>query len=109
MLGSNNSVTTKRRSEVNGKNIYPSTNHLDGVECYIERASAEITSMFGDIPAFNQYLMICEEVVDIKVGDLVTDQQGRSFKVFANPHYDDNVDTPNHTEVLMDIGYKNDS
>lgn len=108
MIGSNNVVSTKRKTTTNGKKTYPATYTLEGVQCYIERASAEIAVMYGDIPAFKKYLMICEKVEDIVVGDLVIDSEGNEYTVYADQAFKNNVDVPNHTEVLMQLEYHED-
>lgn len=105
MIGFNNLVSTKRRTTTDGKDTYPSTFILQNIAVYLEQASAEKAAMLGDIPAHYLFTMITDGVVDIRVADLVIDQDANRYKVSGVNRLTGNLDVPNHLEVSLKIQY----
>lgn len=105
MIGFNNKISTKRRTTTNGKSTYPSTYTLTNVAVYLEQSAPEVVAMLGDIPAHYAFTMITDGVVDIRIGDLVIDQEANEYKVLGVNRLTGNMDTPNHIEVSMKIKY----
>jgi len=107
MMGQNNIISTKRRTTTNGKETYPDAYTIQGEGVYIEQASAEIASSYADIPAYYIYTLITDSILDIKVADLVIDQNGENYSVASVNRLMGNTDVPNHMEVVLKMKYNN--
>jgi len=76
---------------------------LTDVPCYIEPLSAEKAMMYGTERAYDSYQIFCN-VLDIRNGDKLVDQQGVEYFVHGFKKFNYNTDIENHMEV---IAYQN--
>lgn len=100
MIGNNKTVTVSRLAAVNGKKSYTTT-VISGVPCYIERASIETVNSIGGVEGYKVYTCIFDSVVNLQSLDKVTDQNSVEYKVYSVEDFDDNIDTPSHTEAIL--------
>lgn len=103
MTGDNSTITTKRLSarDAGGKQAYSTL--LSGVACYIEPVDPRRTPSFTQgNQVFDLYLCIIQEIVDVRKGDRITDQDGQEF-VAAGVRVLRNTDVPGHIEIYMTI------
>lgn len=101
MIGSNNTISTKRLATVNGKSTY--SNNLSNVACYLEPASGDVAQQARSVHGFILYNLICEGVVDLAMNDRVFDSDGNEYSVYIIQQFQDNIEIDNHTEALLKI------
>lgn len=100
MIGSNNTISVARLSYSSNKATFASA-HVTGISCYIEQAQADLAQFYDGSASLEVFVCTCEEVIDVKESDQVTDEYGNVFMVKAVKHYRHNSDVPNHTHIVM--------
>lgn len=102
MLGSNHTISTKRRSsDADAKESYPSTYIVESVDAYIEKTDAGQIGAFGVDSALEVFTLIVDDVIDLRVGDLVIDENSVRYIVTGVNDFDGNLDVRNHTEAII--------
>lgn len=110
-MGSNSIVTvtglTKPADTTNDQKSWTTGVKIQNLTCYIEQLDAKTTAIFAGDVSVLLFQLISNEVVEIAVGDKITDNHGRSFEVNAVQSFVGDPDIPDHTEVQMVQRYPN--
>lgn len=100
MLGENSTISTKRLFTTAGKEAYGDENILNGVSVYIEQLNAEAAAMYTGEDVFNVYKLFGDGLLDLIIGDQVTDEDAITFVVKGVQSFKGG-DVPSHTEAIL--------
>lgn len=102
IFGHNNVINTKRLEKTGNKEEYPSTFILENVDCYLEPISLDVQTIIDDQAAYNAFKCYFDDEQDIRIGDLVIDENSIEYTVKGvSPFLNNREFTSPYVEALL--------
>jgi len=96
----NNKISVKRLITTGSKEAYASIYTYENIDCYIEKQDPKVAIMYGDENAFNTFLCVINQILDIRKSDLIIDQNSNQYRVSGFQKFD-NPEIESHIELIM--------
>lgn len=100
ICGANNKISIFRVI-LGAKETYSDTPTVSDVDCYLEQLDPQVAAILDDQNAFQTFKAYIDGIIDVEISDKIIDADSITYIASGVQKFQNNIDTPNQTEIIM--------